>query len=107
MTTTDRDRELLNATARRHLHTLPVRASTAISAAVSELTDPRHPPTILGVDEADTRDPAAVLIAVRERLITASQQATTVEAAMACGQAARELRIALDQLAQAEQAGQQ
>lgn len=107
MTTTDRDRELLNATARRHLHTLPVRASTAISAAVSELTDPHHPPTILGVDEADTRDPAAVLTAVRDRLITASQQATTVAMAMACGQAARELRTALDQLAPAEQAEQQ
>jgi len=107
MTTTDRDRELLTATARRHLHTLPVRASTAISAAVSELTDPHHPPTVLGVDEADNRDPAAVLIAVRDRLITASQQATTVAMAMACGQAARELRTALDQLAPAERAGQQ
>ncbi len=98
MTTTDRERELLNATARRHLHTLPVRTSTAISAAVSELTDPRHAPAVLGVDEADTRDPAAVLTAVLDRLITASQQATTVAMAMACGQAARELRTALDHL---------
>lgn len=98
MTPVDYDRELLAATARRHLGALPVRTSTAISAAVDELTDPLHPPTLVAVEEADIGDPAAVLAAVRDRLLTAVQDAPTTGGALAWARAARELGVALDVL---------
>lgn len=94
----DYDRELLAATARRHLGVLPVRASTAISAAVDELTDPLTPPALVTVDESDIGDPASVLAVVRDRLLTAGRQAPTTASAVAWARAARELGVALDAL---------
>lgn len=98
MTTVDYDRELLAATARRHLGALPVRASTAISAAVDELTDPLTPPALVAVEEADIGEPAAVIAAVRGSLIAAVQDAPTAGRALARARAARELGVALDAL---------
>jgi hypothetical protein len=98
MTGIEYDRELLAATARRHLGALPVRASTAISAAVDELTDPLTPPALVAVEEADIGDPAAVLAAVRCRLLTAVQDPPTAGSAMARARAARELAVALHAL---------
>ena len=73
MMTTDYDRELLAATSSRHVHTLPVAVSNAISAAVDELTDPMVLPPIFDIDQEQTRDLPGVLTAVRARLLTASQ----------------------------------
>lgn len=98
MTSVDYDRELLAATARRHLGALPVRTSSAISAAVDELTDPLNPPPLVAVEEADIGDPAAVLAAVWARLLTAAQDAPTAASALAWARAARELGVALDAL---------
>jgi hypothetical protein len=98
MTTVEYDRELLAAIARRHLGALPVRTSTAISAAVDELTDPLNPPALLAVAESDIGQPAAVLSAVRDRLLTAAQDAPTAASALARARAARELGAALDAL---------
>lgn len=98
MTTVEYDRELLAATARRHLGRLPVRASTAISAAVDELTDPLNPPALVAVEETDIGEPAAVIAAVRGRLLTAMQDAPTAASALAWARAARELGVAFDAL---------
>lgn len=102
MTTVDDERALLAATARRHLGVLPVRASTAISAAVDELTDPLNPPALVAVEEAHTGEPAAVIAAVRDRLLTAIQEAPTAASALAWARAARELGVALDALRTAQ-----
>lgn len=98
MTSVEYDRELLAATARRHIGALPVRTSTAISAAVDELTDPLNPPALVAIEEADIRDPAAVIAAVRDRLLTAVRDAPTVQSVLARARAARELGVALDAL---------
>lgn len=97
VTTVDHDRELIAATARRHLHTLPVRASTALSAAVDELTDPLVLPALIDVAE-DPRPVTAVLSDVLPRLATAVDTAPTVTAALARARAVRQLRAALDAL---------
>lgn len=98
MTSVEYDRELLAATARRHLDALPVRTSTAISAAVDELTDPLNPPALLAVAESDIGEPGAVISAVRDRLLAAVQDAPTAASALARARAARELGIALNGL---------
>jgi hypothetical protein len=94
-TLVDHDRELLAATARRHRDALPVRASTALSAAVDELIDPLTLPALVDIDAAETDDATAVTAAVQERMRAAGQDAPTVGAAMARARAARELRTAL------------
>lgn len=99
MTTVDYDRELLAAALTRHLAGMPVPVSTAISAAVDELTDPLVLPALADIDEADTGDLAGVLTAVRARLQAAAHHAGTVTEAMACARAARELGGALQALA--------
>jgi hypothetical protein len=67
-TLVDHDRELLAATARRHHDALPVRASTALSAAVDELIDPLTLPALVDIDAAETDDATAVIAAVQERM---------------------------------------
>lgn len=94
-TLVDHDRELLAATARRHHDALPVRASTALSAAVDELIDPLTLPALVDIDAAETDDATAVIAAVQERMRAAGQDAPTVGAAMARTRAARELRTGL------------
>jgi len=94
----DYDQALLIATALRHMHTLPPRAGTAVSAAVEELLDPLILPVLLEFSEADTRDPIAVLLAVRGRLAEGALTAPTTTVAMARARAARELHAALTTL---------
>jgi hypothetical protein len=98
MTPTDYDRELLAATSSRHLHTLPVAVSNAISAAVDELTDPLVLPLLFEIDQEQTRDLPGVLTASRARLLTASQTAATAGQSLAYARAARELSAALHAL---------
>ncbi len=95
MMTTDYDRELLAATSSRHLHTLPVTVSNAISAAVDELTDPLVLPLLFDIDKEQTRDLLGVLSGVRARLLTACKSAPTVSRSLTYARAARELSAAL------------
>jgi hypothetical protein len=98
MMTTDYDRELLAATSSRHLDTLPVAVSNAISAAVDELTDPMVLPHLFEIDQEQTRDLPGVLTASRAHLLTASQTAATAGQSLAYARAARELSAALHAL---------
>ena len=95
MMTTEYDRELLAATSSRHLHTLTVAVSNAISAAVDELTDPLVLPLLFDIDKEQTRDLPGVLTAVRARLLTACKAAPTVSQSLTYARAARELSAAL------------
>ena len=95
----DADRELLSATARRHLPVLPVPASVRLSAAVDALTDPLRLPELYGVDPVDTADLLGVLRAVRARLLDTARHSPDPQQIIAAGWAARELGAALAALA--------
>lgn len=101
-TSIDYDRELLAAAARRHSGAMPVQTSICLSAAEDELTDPLSLPALVDIDDRDTADLPAVIIAVRGRLIDAALTSATVTEAMTCARAARELLGALDGLREAQ-----
>jgi hypothetical protein len=101
----DDERALLAALGHRHAATLPLTASICLSAAVDELTDPLRLPALIAFDAAAPSDPDAVMKAVQDRLAEMARTADSVDTALRCARAARELRRAL-QCLRGEDAGE-
>jgi len=91
----DHDLALLSAAARHHSSALSLPVSSALSAAVDELTDPTRLLSLLPVPEHDSADLEAALRAVLARLQSPADPRDGVAYVLRRARAAREVAVAL------------